>query len=162
MDDILIVIAEECLGSRSDDQPLLKHVLSAYRDDGALGREALDVILLLLEERFGDEEGHVYVLVAELLELRVEDLLYVLPDRVAVRSDYHAALDPGVVDELRLLDYIRVPLGEVNVHRGDLFDHFFAVFFFSRHFYRILPFIPPRRRRVSGKTRNGDRNEYLL
>jgi hypothetical protein len=52
------------------------------------------------------------LLVAGVLEPAVEVALDLLPDRVAVRLDHHAALDDlGRLREIGLADHVLVPLG---------------------------------------------------
>ena len=60
------------------------------------------------------KSGKVRVDVAGRLEAIVELPLDVLPDRVAVRPDDHAALDRRVVGQLRLADDIQIPAGEIG------------------------------------------------
>ena len=120
VDDVLIVLAEQGLGGGADAVALLQLLAAAVGHPGALGGEALHVVLLLLEQALGDEHGQIHVLVAGLLELLVQGVLDVLPDGVAVGAVDEHALDGGVVDELRLPAHVGVPLGEVHLHVGDL------------------------------------------
>ena len=83
---------------------------AVVRDDGALLREALDVLGLFFEEALGDEQRKVRVLVAGVLEHAVERALDVLPDRVAPRLDHHAAADVGILGEVGALHDLLVPL----------------------------------------------------
>mgnify|MGYP003693733085 CR=1 FL=1 len=96
--------------------------LAAVRHPRALGREALDVIGLELEQRFGNQHRKVGVLVAGGLDPVVEQPLHVLPQRVAVRADRHAAAHRRVIGELRLADHLGVPAREVVALVGQLLD----------------------------------------
>src|SRR6185436_15072344 len=58
--------------------------------------------------------------VAGVLDPAVHLRLHVLPDRVAVGADDHAALDRPVVGELRLQHHVEVPLRVVVALGGDL------------------------------------------
>ena len=122
VDNVLIVLAEQGLAGGVDGVPLLQLFAAAIGHPSALGGKALHVILLLLEQTLRDEGGQIYVLVSQLLELIVQDALDVLPDGIAVGPVDEHALDGGVVDELCLPAHVRVPLGEVHLHIGDLAD----------------------------------------
>ena len=73
------------------------------------GENPFDVFFLALQERVGYEDWEVSVLVSSRLEVTVEARLDVLPDRVAVRPDNHAAANRRVVGKLRAQDGVRVP-----------------------------------------------------
>ena len=120
--DVAPVLAEERLGRRAHAQALRQLLAAAHRDPRALGREALDVVLLLLQQALGDQHRHGHVLVTGRLELAVEYLLDVLPDGVAIRAQDEQALDIGIVHQLRLGAHVGEPLGEVHFHIGDLLD----------------------------------------
>ena len=115
------VIAEQRLRGRADAQTLRQLLAAADRDPRALRREALDVILFLLQQALRDEHGHGDVGVPVALEHAVEDLLDILPNRVAVGAHDVAALDSGIIDKLRLGAHVGEPLGEVLLHVGYLF-----------------------------------------
>ena len=85
------------------------------------------MILFFLQEPFGDKHGHVDVFVSRFLETAVQDALDVFPDRVTVRTDDHAALHGRILNEIRLLDNIGIPLREVVLHGGDLRNHLFLL-----------------------------------
>ena len=127
LNNVLIVLAEEGLGGGADDETLGQIGLAADGDDGALGCKTLDVILFLFQQALGDEHGHVDVLVTKLLEAGVEILLDVFPDGIAVGTDDHAALNAGIVHQLSLFDHVGIPLAEILLHRGDLFNKFLIV-----------------------------------
>ena len=89
---------------------------------GNLRREALDMILLLLEQALRNQARQVDILHSGLLEPAVQLILDVLPDRVSRRLDHHESLQLCVPGQICLLDYVRIPLGKVFLHRSDLFD----------------------------------------
>ena len=127
LNDVAEMLAEECFGCGANDQSLGELILTANGNDSTFGSEALNVILFLLQKRFGNEHGHINVLVTECLEARVEILLNVLPNSVAVGAEDHAALNAGVVSQLGFFYYVCVPLTEIHVHRCDLVNHFFII-----------------------------------
>ena len=57
LDDVFIVLAEQGLGRGPDAVALLQGIAAAVGHPGALGGEALHMVLLLLQEGLGDEEG---------------------------------------------------------------------------------------------------------
>ena len=120
VDDMGVVLAEQGLGGGADAVPLLQLLTAAVGHPGALGGEALHVILLLLEQALGDQHGQIHVLMPGLLELLVQNLLEILPDGVAVGAEDEHTLDGGVVNQLRLPAHVGKPLGEVHLHVGDL------------------------------------------
>ena len=83
------------------------------RDPGDLRRESLDMLFFLHQETSGNEEREVRVDVAGRLEASVECLLDQFPDGVAVGPDRHAALDLGVVGQLRPPNDVEVPPREI-------------------------------------------------
>ena len=119
MDDVLVMLAEQRFGGGADAQPVLQLLAAAHGDPGALGRKALHVILLLLEQGFGDQDGEIDVFVAGGLKAAIQLGLDVLPDGVAIGAIDEHALHRGIVDELGLGAHVGVPLGEVLVHGGD-------------------------------------------
>ena len=96
-------------------------------DHRQLGREALHVFLLLLEEGHGDEDGEGRVDVTGLLEAAVERGGHVFPQRPAVRSHDHAAAHGGVIGQLGLEHELVVPFGEVLSAGGKfIVSHFYS------------------------------------
>ncbi len=61
----------------------------------------------------------------------VQRALHVLPQRVAVRADHHAAAHGRLVGQLRLVHHIQIPAREV-VAVSEIFDEFLA-FGLARH-----------------------------
>ena len=125
LDHVAEMLTEQRLRRRTDAKPLLKLVAAAHRDPRALRREALDVILLLLQQGFRDQHRHINVLCAGLFEFGVHQALDVLPDGIAIGTVDKHALDGGIVDQLGLFAHIGVPLGKVDLHVGDLLNLFF-------------------------------------
>ena len=83
--------------------------------------------IFLLLEGIRTSGVHIYVFNAAILEARIENLLNVLPDGVAVRANDHTALYAGVINEVGLLYDVRVPFCKILVHRGNLLNKFFVV-----------------------------------
>ena len=110
------MLAEKRFRGRTDAKTLGKLLASAVRYPCDFGSKALNVLLFLVEQRFGDKHGHEHILVTELLEAAVEDRLNVFPYCVSVRAYYHAALYARISDEIRFQTDIRVPFGKVFVH----------------------------------------------
>ena len=79
------------------------------------------MILLLIKKALGDEHRKIYVLHARLLKSRIHLRLNEFPDSIACRLKYHASLNGCIVHEFRLLDHVRIPLGEILLHRCDRF-----------------------------------------
>ena len=125
VDDVVEVLAEQRLGRRADTVALLELLTAAHRDPRALRREALDVVLFLLQQGFRDQHRHIDVLCAGLLEFRIHQTLDIFPNGVTVRTVDKHALDRGIVDQLCLFADIRVPLGKIDLHIGDLFNFLF-------------------------------------
>ena len=121
MDDVSVVLTEEGLGGGADAEAVLQLLAAAHGDPGALGGEALHVVLLLLEQGLGDQNGQIHILMAGGLETAVQFVLDVLPDGIAIGTVDEHTLDGGVVDELRLLTNVGIPLGEVHITGGDGF-----------------------------------------
>ena len=94
--------AEDRLARGAHGQALLQLLAAALGHPRHLRREALHVLGLLEQQAFGDEHGHVDVLVAAFLEAAVELLLDALPDGEAVGADDHAAANRRVVNQLAL------------------------------------------------------------
>src|SRR5262249_56001542 len=100
-----------------------QHPAAADRDHRELGREALDVLLFLLEERLRDEHRERGVHVAGGLEASVERGLDVLPQRPPVRLHDHAAADRSVVRQVGAQHELVVPLVEVFAARRQAVGH---------------------------------------
>ena len=131
MNVILVKITEQGLRSGAHTHPLLKGLQPSVGHPGHLRRKAFHMILLLLEQGFGNEHGKVHVLHPGLLETGIQLLLDQLPDPIPRRLDHHTPLYGSIVDQLCLLHHIRVPLGKIHVHGCDLFHHLFVCHFSS-------------------------------
>ena len=127
VDDVGVVLAEQRFRRGAHAQALRQRLAAAVGHPGHLGCEALHVVFFLLQKAFRDEQGHIDVFMSQRLEALVHLLLDQLPDGVAVGADDHAALDAGIVDQVRLFDHVRIPLGEILLHGGDRLYHFFVV-----------------------------------
>ena len=128
MNNILEMLTEKGLGSGTDAVALLQLIGAAHGNPGTLRGKALYMILFLLQKGLRDQHGHVYILMTCLLELVVQNLLYILPDRISVRSVYKHTSGECIVDQFRLDAHIGEPLGEIHVHIGDFFNFFHIVF----------------------------------
>jgi len=107
------------LARRADVEFFGELLPSAMRHHRALGCEAFHVILLLVEERLGDEERKVAVLDAERLDAPIQVLLDRLPQRVPVRLEDDATFHVSMLGEIGLGDDVEVPLGEVLLRVGE-------------------------------------------
>ena len=116
MNNIAVMLAEKRFGGGTDAKSFGQNILTADRHPCALGSKALNVILFALKERFGNKHRHINILVTEPLELSVKYVLDILPDGVAVGTDYHAALDSGIIGKLSFFDNVGIPLSKINIH----------------------------------------------
>mmetsp|Transcript_103338 Transcript_103338/g.316259 ORF Transcript_103338/g.316259 Transcript_103338/m.316259 type:complete len:365 (-) Transcript_103338:65-1159(-) len=83
---------------------------AVVRDDGALRGEALDVGGFLGQEADWDQQREIRVLDRQALEFRIEKPLDVLPDSEARRPQDLAPAHGGIVDKVRPVDDVDVPL----------------------------------------------------
>ena len=114
-------VPDDGLGGGAHHVGLLELLAARVGHDRKLGREALDVLRLLLDEAHRDQQREAGVLVARGLEASVQVTLDGLPQREAVGSDHHAALDDACgFGELGRGDDVLVPLGVVLGAGGDL------------------------------------------
>ena len=118
------MLTEQSLGSGTDCVLLFQTLAAAQGDPCALGSKALNMVLLLLQQGFGNQQRHIDVLNALLLELLVHDVLDILPDGIAVGTVNEDTLDGRVVDQLCLLANVGEPLSKVDLHIGDLLNLF--------------------------------------
>ncbi len=79
------------LGGRADRQALGQHFVAALRHPRHLWGEALDVLGLARQQRLGNQQRKIGVLVAGLFEAAVELGLQALPEAVPVRAQHDAA-----------------------------------------------------------------------
>ena len=89
-----------------------------------LGRKALNMVLLHIEQALRDKHRKIYILHSRSLEPLIHLLLDQLPDCVACGLEHHASLYAGVVHKLSLLNYIRVPLCKIHLHGCNRFYKF--------------------------------------
>ncbi len=113
---------DDRLRGRTDDERLLELLAPGVGDNRQFRSEPLDVLGLAMDEALRDEEGEVGVLVSRLLDEAIQSLLDLLPDRVPVRPDHHAAPDGGVIRQFGLLNDVLIPAGEIDTARRDAFD----------------------------------------
>ena len=114
------MLTEKGLGGGPDGIALLQLIHTAMGDPGALGCEALHMVLLLLQEALRNQKGHIHILNALFFEFLVHDILNIFPDSISVGAVNKHALDRRIVDQLRLGAHIGEPLGEIDLHIGDL------------------------------------------
>ena len=140
---LLIVLAEQHLAGGADIELFTELLAAPLGHHRALGGEAVDMVLFLLQKPLGDEEGHTDILHPQLFKARVHLPLDIFPDGVAIGLVYHAALHAGIVGQLRLFHNVRVPLGEVYVHGGDILHPLFLLCHFlpSSLFCAFAPII---------------------
>ena len=136
LDPVLVGVPDDRLGGRTHDELLLEFrigidddplalgiVLQAIvRHHGALLGEALDVVGLLREERLGNEEREIGVLMSRLLEHPIQRIVHLLPDGIAVGFDDHAPADGRIFRQSGLDHQIVVPLRVVLVGFGEVFE----------------------------------------
>ncbi|MPM40584.1 hypothetical protein SDC9_87228 [bioreactor metagenome] len=127
VDDFGVMLAEQGLGGGADAQALLQRLAAAEGDPGALGREALHVVLLLLQQRLGNQQGEIDVFVAGLFKPAVQPGLDILPQGVSIGAKDEKPLHAGIFNQLGLLAHVGVPFAEVLLHVGDLFNLLFIV-----------------------------------
>ena len=133
------MIAEQRLGGRADAQTLGQLLTAADGDPRTFRRKALDMILLLLEQALRYQHRHCDVCMSVTLEHSVKNVLNILPNRVSVGAHDEAALNAGVVHQLRLCAYVSKPLGKVLLHVGYLLDLFFFCHCFSPFVRALAP-----------------------
>ena len=121
------VVAEQRLAGGAHSQALLQRLAAAHRYPGHFGGKALHQLGLLFQQAFGHQHGQGHVLVAGGLEAGVQVFLDVLPQGVAVGAQHHKALNAGILHQLGLFADVGVPLGKVDLLRGDRLDQLFLV-----------------------------------
>ena len=119
MDPLREHVVDDRLGGRPHDQRLFQLLAAAVGDHGDLGREALDVLRLFLQEALRDEERKVGVARAGLFDPAVEFVAQRLPDRESVGAEHDTSAHRRMVGEFGARDYLVVPGGEVDASRGD-------------------------------------------
>ena len=119
MDPVAIESADDRLAGGPHGETLLQLLAASVRHPGDLGRESLDVLRLLAQQRLGDEQRERHVLVSGALDHPVEGAADVLPQRPSVGTDDHAPADRRVVGELGAANDVDVPAIEVLALRCD-------------------------------------------
>ena len=131
LNGIFEILTEKGLGGRTNAVALLQLFAAAIGNPSALGSKAFHMILFLLQKALRNQHGHIHILGAGLLKLRVHNPLDVFPNRIAVRPVDKHTLNGGIVDQLCLFAHIGKPLGKVYLHIGDLFH--FLIFCHNFH-----------------------------
>ena len=119
LDPLGEVVIDDRLGGGAHHQRLDELFPAGVGDHGQLRGEALDVLLLLLQEARRDEERERDVPGARLLDPPVHVGLHELPDRVAPRPDDHGSPHRAVLGQLGARDDLLIPGGEVLRLRGE-------------------------------------------
>ena len=115
------------LGSWTDDEFLLQtgcrvnhHTVvrligleAIVRHYGTFLCKALHMLSLLREETLGDEQGEIGILHTRLLEHVIQGALHLLPYRISVRLDDHAAAHIALLCQVSLYYQFIVPLAVV-------------------------------------------------
>ena len=118
------MLAEKGLRGRPDGIPFLQLVHTAMGDPRALRGKPFHMILLFLQKAFRNQQGHINIFNALFFEFLVQNILNILPDGIPVGAVNKHALDGRIVDQLCLGAHIGKPLGEIDLHIGDLLHLF--------------------------------------
>ena len=112
------------LGVGIDDNALAFGIVlqTVVRHHGALLGKALDVVGLFREERFGDEQREIGVLMPRILKHLVQRVVHLLPDGIAIGFDDHTTAYGRILGQPRLHDQIVVPLRVVLVRLGEVLE----------------------------------------
>ena len=124
-------MVDDRLGGRTHDQRLLQLLAAAMRDDRELGREALDVLRLLLQKALRDEQREVGVARAGLLDAPVELVAQRLPNRESVGPKHDASAHRRIVRQFGAQADVVVPRGEILAARR--YFLFVLLWWFFRH-----------------------------
>ncbi len=116
VNDVCIMLAEKRFRGWPYAKPFLELFVAAVGYPGNLGSKALNMIFFLFKQAFRNEHRHTHILVTRCLEHTVHYALNVFPNRIAVGSDNHAALNACVFAKLGLFNNIRVPFCKILVH----------------------------------------------
>ena len=150
------MVAEQRLAGGAHAEAVLQRLGAAHRHPGHLGGKALHMVFFLLQQAFGDEQRHGYVLVPCGLKARVQQMHDVFPDGIAVRPQNDAALDGGIIHQLCFQADVGIPLGEIFVDGGDGLHHFFVL----AHCFDSSSFpFAPQAHKKSPAVRMGDRRQ---
>ena len=95
LNPVAIRIPDDRFGRRPHDQRLFQFLPAGMRNDRDFRSKAFDVLRFLLQKALRNEHREVGILMPGLLEHAVESLLHLFPDRIAIRTNDHAALDGG-------------------------------------------------------------------
>jgi hypothetical protein len=109
---------------RPDREALGEFLSAAFGHPSDFRRETLDVLGFTHEQRFGDQQREVGVLVAGLFEPAIELRLQPFPHSVPVGTQDEATADGRLRDQLRAITDRLVPLGEVSSFGWDITDEF--------------------------------------
>ena len=156
------MLAEKRLRGGPDAQALRQLLAAAMGDPGDFRSKALNMILLPLEQRLGDEHGHGHVDMARFLEATIQIVPDPFPQGIAVGLDDHEAFDRGIIGQFGFPDDVRIPLGEIHLHIGDLFYFLFAVIVcHHRSSQKIVKSTSQRDRLAGGTTLIDHFNEII-
>ena len=128
--------AENSLAGGTDGQTLLQLFVAALGDPRHFGGEAFHVLRFLQKQAFGDQHGHIDVLMAGGLEALVHFLPDALPDGIAVGAHDHAAAHGGVVHQLAFQNNVGIPLRKIHVPGRNVLHK--TLLLFVRHCFFLL------------------------
>ena len=86
------------------------------------------MVLLFLEQVFGDEQREIRVFMPCRLKARIKFMLHKFPHGVTVGFYDHAALNLGIVNHVGLQNDVRVPLRKIFGSGRDMRNEFFFLF----------------------------------
>jgi len=143
LDPALVSVPDDRFRGGTDDQLLFEFGIgidhdalalgivfqAVVGDHGALLGKAFHVVGLFREERLGDEEREIGVLVPRVLKHLVQGRLHFLPDGIAVRLDYHAAAYGRIFGQTSLDHQVVVPLRVVVLGFGYVFKFLCHILF---------------------------------
>ena len=124
LDDVCVVFAEQCFGSGAYTHTFFQFFVTTVSNPGYFWSKTFYVVFFFLQQAFRDEHGHVAVFYICCFETSIQIFLDQFPDRIAVRTDYHAAFDAGVFYQFSFFYNVSIPLGKIQLHVSDGFYKF--------------------------------------
>ena len=129
-----VMLAKQGFGCWANTKSFVKLFVTANSYPSTFRGKALNMVLFLLEQAFGNKHRHINIFVTCFLKSSVKVSLDILPDSITVWTNNHTSLNTAIINKLCLFYNVGVPLCKVLVTACNGRNKLFVI----SHFHKPL------------------------
>ena len=132
--NLAVMLTKQGFRGWANTKSFVKLFVTANSYPSTFRSKALNMVLLLLEQTFGDKHRHIHIFVTCFLKSSVKVSLDILPDSITVWTDNHTSLNTAIINKLCLFYNVGVPLCKVLITACNGRNKLFVI----SHFHKPL------------------------